>query len=901
VEIPLAVRWFFWKIPQVQKHPAHPSAAMPSAHPPETVRLPASLRIQLAAFRAHLWRIKVIEAVAAGFIGLLVSFLLVYGLDRIWPTPAWLRLLLLLSGVAAFAGFAPYWLHKWVWRQRREAQLARLIARKFPGLGDRLLGVIELEHQEGNPDTLSPRLREAAMIAVAVETGRRKLDDALPAAKHRRWALAACALATLAALALTLTPRAGLNALQRWLMPLAPTERYTFTRLDNAPTRLQVPFGESFEVTLRLAKDTEQRPDRATGRYGQQPIVETTRAGTQFTFRFPGQQDPGTIDFRIGDLRHAVAVEPVLRPAVRSVIAHIQPPAYLGFPAEELDATNGLIPIVQGGAFHIEMATTRPLREGTYGPARPIATAEDLETTTEWQDVGGSLIVNGPLATTPQITPGQSFELPFAWTDQIGLAGDAGFRLQIEVRPDAAPSCYLHGIDRQKAILPEETIDMELLAEDDLGLRATGLEWQGEFLRATDENPASGELPLAPGNGTERRLLLPVAFSPAAFGITPQKLTLRAYVEDALPGRGRIYSEPIEIYVLTRPEHNQLLKSRFDRQIAELEDLARRELELLEENERLEKLSGEDLQKDENRNRLKDQEIEEAETARRIEELKNQMEKLLQDAARNGEIDKKTLQKMAESLKSVQELAEQDVPKVQENLKQAQDSSNTPEQSQKEMSEATEEQRKVVEKMQEAVEKANEANKKFEAGTFVNRLKKAAGEQDGIVSSLTSAFERLLGTRQPALDPSDIRRLNETSRQQSETASDVRWIQEDLASFFARVQDDEFRLLLEEMRESKIDIGLDEIRLFLSSNHSFHAAEQSKHWAGKLREWADKLEKKNQESGGGGGGGGGGGPSPEDEDFEFMLRVMRMIQQEQDLRGRTRVLEQLRRDNTPLP
>ena len=45
-----------------------------------------------------------------------------------------------------------------------------------------------------------------------------------------------------------------------------------------------------------------------------------------------------------------------------------------------------------------------------------------------------------------------------------------------------------------------------------------------------------------------------------------------------------------------------------------------------------------------------------------------------------------------------------------------------------------------------------------------------------------------------------------------------------------------------------------------------------------------------------GGGGGGGAPDAEDEDFEFMLRVMKMIQQEQDLRARTRVLEQLRRD-----
>jgi hypothetical protein len=98
-----------------------------------------------------------------------------------------------------FGVFAPYWLHRWVWRQRRENQLARLISKRYPGLGDRLLGIIELQDQEGNEDTLSPRLREAAMAAVAAETGRRKLDEALPPQRHRRWALAAMALAAVSA------------------------------------------------------------------------------------------------------------------------------------------------------------------------------------------------------------------------------------------------------------------------------------------------------------------------------------------------------------------------------------------------------------------------------------------------------------------------------------------------------------------------------------------------------------------------------------------------------------------------------------------------------------------------------------------------------------------------------
>jgi len=279
-----------------------------------------------------------------------------------------------------------------------------------------------------------------------------------------------------------------------------------------------------------------------------------------------------------------------------------------------------------------------------------------------------------------------------------------------------------------------------------------------------------------------------------------------------------------------------------------------------------------------------------------MENLKQRMEQLMKDAARNGDIDKKTLQKMAESLKSMQELAEKDIPKVREKLAESQEQSNTPEKSEEDVEQAVEQQRKVVEKMQEAIEKANDANRRFEAGTFINRLKKAAGEQNGIVASLKEAFDRMLGLKTPALDPSDLRRLNDNARQQTETASDVRWIQEDLGHFYARTQTETFKQIMDEMRESGIDIALENIRTRLADNHSYKAAEAAKKWADQLNEWAAKLEGE-KDSGGGGGGGGGGAPDSEDEDFEFMLRVMKMIQQEQDLRGRTRALEQLRRDH----
>jgi len=867
---------------------------MPSSPQPSRAEIPESLHRQLADFRRHLWRVKIFEAVAAGCIGLLVSFLLVYGLDRMWPTPGWTRLLILVAGVSLFAGFAPYWLHRWVWRQRRENQLARLIAKRYPGLGDRLLGVIELQNQQDSPDSLSPRLREAAMEAVAAETGRRKLEEALPPQHHRRWALAAMILAAVSAAAFTITPRAGLNALQRWLLPLSETQRYTFTRLDSPPAYLAVAYGEAFEVTLKLAEDSEQRPTDASGRYGFQPVVSSRLDHGRYHFTFPGQQDPGVIIFRIGDLRHEMRVEPLQRPSTNGVRALVTPPAYLGIAERTVDLNSGVLSVVEGAKLRIDLEMNRPLKDGSFGPTRGVA-PDDGGAAPAHAPAAGALVIADDRASTPALNVGAtSFEVPFSWQDRFGLAGDSGFRVRVDALQDASPTCYLQGTDRQKAILPEETVDFEVLAEDDFGVKIAGIEWTGQLTRPGDEIPAKGELLLGKGSPEERRLLETAAFSPAALGITPQKITLRGFTEDHFPNRARVYSEPLILHILTRDEHAQMLKTQFDRQITELEDLARREANLLDLNAQLERLNGADLQKQENRKRLEEQTREEAETERRMEDLKQRMEQLMKDATRNGDIDKKTLQKMAKSLKSMQELAEQDIPKVGDKLSDSQEQSNTPEKAKQDVSQAVEQQKKVVEKMQQAIDKANDANRRLEAGTFVNRLKKASSEQTAIVTSLKEAFERVLGLKTPALDPSDTRQLNENARQQADTASDVRWIREDLGHYYARTKAETFNQIMNEMRDSGIDIGLENIRTRLADNRSYEAAEAAKKWSDQLAAWAAKLEGDKES--GGGGGGSGGAPNAEDEDFEFMLRVMKMIQQEQDLRARTRVLEQLRRN-----
>lgn len=257
------------------------------------ITLPADLERRLHAFRRLVWRIKTVEAVCGGLFGVLVGYLAVFGIDRFAETPRWLRLGIWAAAVAACA-VVPLALHRWIWGHRALDQIARLIARRFPSLGDQLLGIIEIvrEFSSGQATGESGRSRalcEAAVGQVAAQAERYDFAAAVPQARHRLWmALAAVPLAVAVAAAVAV-PDAAANAWARFLVPWKAVERYTFTRVGGLPAELVVPHGEPAPLVVELAADTRWRPDVAAVRIGRQKPLATPLAEGRYAFTLPPQ------------------------------------------------------------------------------------------------------------------------------------------------------------------------------------------------------------------------------------------------------------------------------------------------------------------------------------------------------------------------------------------------------------------------------------------------------------------------------------------------------------------------------------------------------------------------------------------------------------------------------------
>ena len=639
--------------------------------------LPAGLRSQLGAFRRSLWSIKTIEAVSSAICGVLLAWLVLFIVDRCIETPPVVRAILFAVAVAAVAAI-PLACHRWIWRYRGLDQLARLIAGRFPSLGDQLLGIVEIVSSPGESQGERGRSRSlcaAAIRQVSEVAARHDLMAAVPTPRHRSRAVAAAAMIAAGVVGAVAVPAAAVNSWMRLLAPFAAVERFTFARVSPLPEPLVVPHGEPVEVGVTLEPDTRWRPATAAARIGRRHVPPVARDGDRYRLSLPPLAAADTLSLAVGDARQRVPVAPTHRPEVTEITAHVRYPEYLGRP-EPLakDVRAGTLAVVKGSTVTVSAVVNRDLAAAEVDGAKV--------------DPEGRRI-----AAPPVVVEGPSDRV-FTWRDTLGLAAAAPLRVGIASREDEPPTISVDGLAGRGVLLETETLRFEFAARDDFGVREVGLEWsaagrgagstQGPAAAAGDRDGAtrsgddsSGEAALAAGGPQEEAIDAVGTFSPRALGIRPQIVEVRLYVEDYLPGRGRITSAPAVFVVMTPADHalwvNEQI-ARWRQQTAEVRD---RELELLARNEELARLPTEALESAEGRGALREQAAAEAHNGRRLARLAESGGALVRQAARNPEFDADTLEELARHVQDLGEMAAARMPDIGSLLRQAADSSAT--------------------------------------------------------------------------------------------------------------------------------------------------------------------------------------------------------------------------------
>ena len=920
------------------------------------IPLPIHLKENLQQFRKKVQGIKLLECILASIYGLLASYCLVFGLDRLWDTPGYFRLFILLAGSVGFAIYLPWQMRKWFWGLKKLTNVAKVIRRKMPRFGDQLLGIIELT--DGEQRNASKTLIQAALQQVDEETRNRDLAPAVPTTRSRLWCTVSLPFVAVTITLGIMTPEASRNAFQRWAQPLADIERYKFTDILPLPEQMIVPFAEPFTVHVQLDGNSRFLPKEVEAKYlSQRPIVLSQTQNLDYQFKIPSQREEGDLIFIAGDDVAKIRIKPTLRPELTTMQARVKLPKYLQYDNEQThEARLGSLNLLRGSTFSLEATLSRDLHSAFINekPTR----------------------IESNRLFSPSETPKENKTMTLSWVDIYGLKPLEPFEVTISLEEDQPPSILIQNAQREQFLLTTETLPLDLSANDDYGIREMGIEWEGIQDSLENPIPSNGQRLAKSGEPQDRSLQARTTFNPVLLEIPPQTVRLRAYVTDYVPDGKRTYSPPITLHILDPEEHALYVTSQYKAWQRRAQEIYERELQLNDRNKTLREMSASDLVKPENQRTIAEQARAEEYNARQLDEHTKTGEELLQQATRNPNFEGDQLENWAETLQTLKDIAGNRMPSVADLLQKASEEANqdTPKPSKQEsenvplaindqskQSNASNNSQKPDKPLPSIRDiessladtqqtsppssqsasgspklslptttvagSSNEENQDEQNRTMAQEtLDDANKEQEELIKEFAKVTDKLNDILRDLEGSTFVKRLKAASREQlriassvnsqvvdgfglvesvqpqaSKTASDKQHLQarklsvflEDLDAYSTRMEEPLYEKVLTQMRDQTIEPQLTQIAKILSSeNHSGNSISASEYWADQFDIWADQLVKANDAAC---------KAKPGKKNTanlppELILAVMRVLREEIDLREDTRSVQSTRAD-----
>ena len=902
------------------------------------VQLSKAIEKPLLTFRSALRRTKLSEALLASLFFFAVAYWFVFVVERFYETHVLLRSLALCLGSLCCLLAIPWTLHKWFWGTRRLTEVARKLRPVFPRLSDQILSVVELSTSK-EIQTGSPVLISAAMRQVEKRIAGMDLLEGIPKPRHRQWTIVTLVPLAIAVVVSALYPSLAWNVWLRFSQPWLATPRYTFTRLVELPNETVVAYAEPFELGVQVERTSIHLPATARGwiQAAASKVTEINAAGhynsekngANFTFQVPGQTDPAVLTIQCGDAFVKTRIVPLARPELASAKANVTLPSYLQYTDPiEFDLRSGAATILQGSEVELTMRGVRPLQSATWN--------------------GDELAIVDAEVRIPRQRIDESIHMSLDWRDVHGLKAAAPMQIRLRAASDRSPTVICSKLPEVPVWLATDTLRFEVAAEDDYGLKHIGIEWMGVKDSSTNASPIRGERLVVAGSSQQKQLGGGATFSCETEKVPPQLLQIRAFTEDYLPGRERIYSVPYLIKMMSPEEHSQWLSQQLRRWRGQADSIYDEELRLLEDNRELRSLGPVGKSLEETRDRIRKQSSDERANAQKLGTAVDEGRRLLEQALRNEEIRSQQIESWARALERLNQIADTRMPAVADQLQQAanaaqgserepkpptlQDQQVSPvkpkpteessdskpsggrltipetvlgsdgqeqkpsepkkdkplEKPNQPLEKAVRDQTELIEEFRKAREQFDELMSDFENSTFIKRFKAASRMEREIASKVNSMIGRNFGKRPSNLEPSEKEKTDSLRGQLAAASDFVRAIQSDLAAYQNDVPSNNREAVLKEMTERNVLVKLSEMPERMDRNLRGDVLHRSEFWADTMDRWAEELAGPAKP-----GGGGDGGKEKESLPPALLLEIMRIIGDEIDLRDETRTLDQL--------
>lgn len=628
------------------------SALMNSSSQTLRERLPAALIGKLEAFRREVRRIRLHERLLWSLLLVLGGFLGAFFMDRLIDVDQWARLgwaVLILSLVVW-----QFWqyLSRTILSTEEWTSLARMIEKRFPGPGDRLLGILEIgaDDQEW---TRSRTLSMAAISQVSAELRVTDLDQALPKPRFQLMGSGAFAAGFVILVLSFLIPQPVLNTAVRWSAPWLKTERYTFVQIEPISSIFHSARGEDYEIILATKPESPWKPQTARVHLdGRDTLTIPSDSEGQYRIAIDGHSDARKMSVRLGDRQLTLQIDPKVRSSITTAQLNVTLPDYLNYSKPLIkDARSGLISLLRQSVGRLEMHLDRPLRELSADPL-------DSE-------------INGSHFSLLLGTVTNDLTTTISWKDEFGLAGVSPYKFQVQVEEDALPGLAVEGLARSKVLLENDAIAFNINVSDDYGILEVGMEWSGDGDPEQSSKPSKGEKIFASHAPETPNLQVIGTFSAQDLKIDPQPLRVRIFVRDFNPQSPRVYSPEYIIYLLNEDQHLQWMTRQLTRWQQDSLLVKNREEQLLRVNQELRDLPVEQLNSPETKKKIQLQASAEKSNGAQLNRLSRMGEELILEAARNSQFGPGTLENWAEILGILKDIGGNRMPSVEDLLGEA--------------------------------------------------------------------------------------------------------------------------------------------------------------------------------------------------------------------------------------
>ncbi len=835
------------------------------------VQLPDQLVRNLRAFERRLWKLESLLALSVGLCGLIGAFLLLFLSDRLWNTPVPLRATLAAGAAGCLLAAAFFWGRHWVWRRRGILDLALMVQRQHPNLGDRLQGILELatDSADQRASGMSPALRQAAIRQVAAEC---QAYDFRRAASRRGPLRVVAVLAALALLSgglWLLAPGAGISAWSRLVQPFGATERYTFSRLAPLPSQRVVVHGEPFSQEIRHADEGLWKAAVAT----------VTLAGQRQEVRFidgvataklNGITRPEIMRIESGDARDFLRLQPVHRPSLKRLYAEIELPEYLRHPLASAEIGGQELSVLAGSRVTLVGEANQPL-------ASAVLTG----------DASHQVPVQAHRLRTPPLMVTELMQLTLDWRDGHGFAPHKPRTLTLRPVEDRPPRASCPRSSRSVAILITEALPIIIHAEDDYGVREIGIDYT---VTPRNVSPSPGQralrLKVWEGGPRERTLEETIDFAPAALDVPAGHVVrYRAYALDFRPDAEPSWSDEYTIHVLSPAEHAALIRDRMTRLQGAVEEVARSEAELLEGKMEMLEKGSEWLQGEEAMKQLQEQEAKESANTEELQRLAREGLELMEEAMRNEDFDGEALQEWSKILTTMQSVAHQAMPRLTETLRDAQRSTARREE---ELASARDQQQDILEQLREMSGSLDESLQGLVARSFAMRLRELSGDETKLVTVLHTLVGETLG-----MSPADLAEpLRQQLAAQAEGHDDIAKraaeLLDDLRGFTQRATIGVYLATHHLMVEAGLPDAIQADTRLITDNLLGQAINACTRWGEQFAAWAELLDPRGDDDEGDGQGE---EQQMSEEQLKAMLTLLRILQEEHEIRDQTRLIE----------